>query len=562
MNYLEIVRLTREPFSNSPDPDNFFPAETHQLCLNRIEIAVRLKRGLNVVYGPVGTGKSTLCRRLFAKLSEDGGLFPKMLLDAGGMDGLGFARTLLDLLGDEEGRSVATQQEAVGRLQARIFDLALEKGRIPVLFIDEGQKLTPEAMEVLRVLLNFETNTEKLIQIVIFAQPEFREAVDAMPNFKDRINEIIELKPLTVEETRGMIAHRLKVAGSKEPDALFTDSAVKLIHESAQGHPRRMLRLAHLSLLAMIMAGKDKVDDSVVRAQLVREGAPLPKSRKSLAVGAAVVTLALAAGASYVAFCPSLTATVLRERLTQFAAFIVPSSAQQKKTAAPQVQPAAPAVQTTEKTKEAASSAAPGEFTGATLSTVPAQVATKMPDVRQPAVRPLERPKAGEQAKACNLKSTVVRLESHLPLEEVAKLFYGSEAAVEVLRAKNPAYDASEAMRLVRLPSIRFDVPAYLRQNSLLAFREYSSVQQAYDDYPRLAAENPRFLVRHNEKGQARYYWVARTSFSDATRVWRWLDAHRPSVEIEPKVLPPFKTEEWVHVLFPKVPDVVRGVDN
>lgn len=562
MNYLEIVRLTREPFSNSPDPDNFFPAETHQLCLNRIEIAVRLKRGLNVVYGPVGTGKSTLCRRLFAKLSEDEGLFPKMLLDAGGMDALGFARTLLDLLGDEEGRSVATQQEAVGRLQARIFDLALEKGRIPVLFIDEGQKLTPEAMEVLRVLLNFETNTEKLIQIVIFAQPEFREAVDAMRNFKDRINEIIEIKPLTIDETRGMIDHRLKVAGSKEPDALFTDSAVKLIHESAQGHPRRMLRLAHLSLLAMIMAGKDKVDASVVRAQLVREGAPLPKSRKSIAVGAAVVTLALAAGAAYVAFCPSLTATTLRERVTQFAASIEPSSGQQKKTAAPQEQPAAPAVQTTEKTKEAASSAAPGEFTGATLSTAPAQVVTKMPDVRQPAVRPLERPKAGEQAKACNLKSTVVRLESHLPLEEVAKLFYGSEAAVEALRAKNPAYDASEAMRLVRLPSIRFDVPAYLRHNSLLAFREYSSVQQAYDDYPRLAAENPRFLVRHNDKGQARYYWVARTSFSDATRVWRWLDAHRPSVEIEPKVLPPFKTEEWVHVLFPKVPDVVRGVDN
>lgn len=562
MNYLEIVRLTREPFSNSPDPDNFFPAETHQLCLNRIEIAVRLKRGLNVVYGPVGTGKSTLCRRLFAKLSEDEGLFPKMLLDAGGMDGLGFARTLLDLLGDEEGRSVATQQEAVGRLQARIFDLALEKGRIPVLFIDEGQKLTPEAMEVLRVLLNFETNTEKLIQIVIFAQPEFREAVDAMRNFKDRINEIIEIKPLTIDETRGMIDHRLKVAGSKEPDALFTDSAVKLIHESAQGHPRRMLRLAHLSLLAMIMAGKDKVDASVVRAQLVREGAPLPKSRKSLAVGAAVVSLALAAGAAYVAFCPSLTATTLRERVTQLAASIVPSSAQQKKTVAPQVQPAVSAVQTTEKSNETVSSAAPSEFTGATLSTVPAQVATKIPDDHGAAVRPLERHKAGEQAKTCNLKSTVVRLESHIPLEEVAKLFYGSEAAVEALRAKNPAYDASEAMRLVRLPSIRFDVPAYLRKNSLLAFREYSSVQQAYDDYPRLASENPRFLVRHNDKGQARYYWVARTSFSDATRVWRWLDAHRPSVEIEPKVLPPYATEEWAHVLFPKVPDVVRGVDN
>ena len=83
MSYLELLSLTREPFSNSPDPDAYYAAETHSLCLNRLEIAIRLKRGLNGVLGEVGTGKCTLCRKLVKTLSEKPDFTVYCLLDGG-----------------------------------------------------------------------------------------------------------------------------------------------------------------------------------------------------------------------------------------------------------------------------------------------------------------------------------------------------------------------------------------------------------------------------------------------------------------------------------------------
>ena len=94
-----------------------------------------------------------------------------------------------------------------------MLKLALEEKRQLVLLIDEGQKLTPEALEILRVLLNFETNTEKLLQIVIFAQPEFRAVMDAIPNFRDRVNECLTLSPLSEKESLALLRHRLNLSG-------------------------------------------------------------------------------------------------------------------------------------------------------------------------------------------------------------------------------------------------------------------------------------------------------------------------------------------------------------
>ena len=178
-SYLELLNLTREPFSNSPDPDAYYRTPTHEDCLNRLEIAIRLRRGLNVVLGEVGTGKSTLCRCLLRSLNEQSGIDVFLLLDAGFEDADEFVRHLCELFAGQRPPEGVARRECISVIQNRVFDKALEQNRNLVLFIDEGQKLSPAALEVLRELLNFETNTEKLLQIVIFGQPELAQLIEA-----------------------------------------------------------------------------------------------------------------------------------------------------------------------------------------------------------------------------------------------------------------------------------------------------------------------------------------------------------------------------------------------
>ena len=127
MSYLELLSLTREPFSNSPDPDAYYAAETHSLCLNRLEIAIRLKRGLNVVLGEVGTGKSTLCRKLVKTLSEKPDFTVFCLLDGGAESAASFLKTLCTHFGVEwDGKDTA---EAIDKIEGKVLKLALEEKR-------------------------------------------------------------------------------------------------------------------------------------------------------------------------------------------------------------------------------------------------------------------------------------------------------------------------------------------------------------------------------------------------------------------------------------------------
>ena len=171
-------------FSNSPDPDAYYRTPTHEDCLNRLEIAIRLRRGLNVVLGEVGTGKSTLCRCLLRSLNEQSGIDVFLLLDAGFEDADEFVRHLCELFAGQRPPEGVARRECISVIQNRVFDKALEQNRNLVLFIDEGQKLSPAALEVLRELLNFETNTEKLLQIVILVSRNWHRSLKVCPILK------------------------------------------------------------------------------------------------------------------------------------------------------------------------------------------------------------------------------------------------------------------------------------------------------------------------------------------------------------------------------------------
>lgn len=584
MNYLEIVGLSREPFSNSPDPECFYPAEPHQLCLNRLEIALRLKRGLNIVYGPVGSGKSTLCRALFARLRSAEGIAPHLLLDAEGGDVLAFVRKLLELMGDSDPAGCGTVEAGVGRLESLIFETALKKGVTPVLLLDEGQKLTPGALEVLRVLLNFETNTEKLLQIVIFAQPEFRDTIQAMPNFADRVNEEIDLRPMTEEESMKMIRHRLSQAGSADPEKLFSRGAMREIHRLAAGHPRRMVRLAHLTLLALIMGGGKVADAKLVRAQAARisgrEPAPKEKGRGRAGLLAAGIALALfAAGAAMLlvnddargfarriasrgahAVTAMLEAPQARteERnasaASSAAASTAPASAGQKgqKTPAAGESKAAEPTKSEKSEKDAkadpaapAQSAAPHPYVnlhdrsqaaqGASASTGPAAAP-------EGAAGSQAAPAASPQVPS-DAARIFVNIPGHLPLEELAELVYSDPRAADPLRRANPRYDETEGQNLVELPLIEYAAPATLTRNFQLAFGVWDTAQEALDALESLEERapglSPRFVMR-SLSGRVRFALVARVSFRDASRAWAWLSGRKVPADLEPRILPPY----------------------
>ena len=212
MEYFELFGLKKEPFSLSPDPDFFYYSLHYTECLQRLEISIRLRRGLNLIIGDMGTGKTTISRILINKFNDERERFLFFLiLDPSYKTEFQFLAALIRLFGIKtKRRSTMDYKEA---LQEFLFKTGVEENKVVVLLVDEGQKLGSSQIEVLRNLLNFETNEYKLLQLVILAQLEFLDLINEHKNFFDRVNFSYTIRPLNVEETQSLIAYRLKRAG-------------------------------------------------------------------------------------------------------------------------------------------------------------------------------------------------------------------------------------------------------------------------------------------------------------------------------------------------------------
>lgn len=265
MSYYLALGLEREPFSNSPDPDLLYRAKSHLECLQHMEIAVRLRRGLNVVLGEVGTGKTTLGRELTRILAADPDIEVYFLDDPYHPTPVEFLLALCRLFGVDAaglGRDAGPIKDA---LKASLLAKSADGSRIVALIVDEGQKITPECLELLRELLNFETNTHKLLQIVMFAQNEFEDVLAARPNLDDRVNFRYRLLPLDRRQTRRMIETRLaRCAPEGAVPILFTGLAMRRIHRLTKGYPRKIVRLCHLSMLLAVGFGKRRISWGLV----------------------------------------------------------------------------------------------------------------------------------------------------------------------------------------------------------------------------------------------------------------------------------------------------------
>lgn len=298
MEYFELLRLTREPFSNSPDPELFYATPTFLQALQKLEIAIRLRRGLNLVLGDVGTGKTTMSRVLLRAFESEQERFSvHLVLDPGFTSNEEMLAYLIRLLGGEP-PGKGSRVSLMDGLQHILLRETLEKNRVVVLFIDEGQKLSTSGLETLRELLNFESNQWKLLQVVVFAQVELWDRLRSMPNLLDRVNLMVRLQPFSLHETRAMLHHRLTQSGMDPNRQLFTPRAVRFIQKLSAGHPRKIVNLCHHSLLRAITAQAEQVDlDSVkgAYAQIKeiltgqeKEPSPRRRSARAAALGALV----------------------------------------------------------------------------------------------------------------------------------------------------------------------------------------------------------------------------------------------------------------------------------
>lgn len=293
MNYVSRLGLAREPFSNSPDPGFLYLSKQHTDCLQQVEIAVRLRRGLNVVLGDIGTGKTTLCRTFLLNMGSDD-TSVHLLLDPPSRSQRFFLHVLYGIFTGKEASKRLNEWQLKEGIKKALFRQCVEEGKLVVLIIDEGQKLTKGCLEILRELLNYETNSSKLLQIVIFAQRELETQLERMPNLLDRVNCMQRLQPLDGEDSEAMIRYRVAQA-SPDPDnppALFSTAACRAIYRAAEGYPRRMVRLCHKCLIAALVHERSSVNTALVRQvvkQERREGTLKVKSTFGpLARGAAV----------------------------------------------------------------------------------------------------------------------------------------------------------------------------------------------------------------------------------------------------------------------------------
>jgi general secretion pathway protein A len=260
--YLAYFDLKEEPFSTVPSPRYFFLTTTHSTALEKTAYVVGAKKGLAAVFGDTGTGKSSLARLLHQKF-QDNGFLSTLLTNPNYPTPNSFLRTIAQEFGIKE-----TDKSFKGMLdifKAYLIEKARDQGKTVVLIIDEAQTLKPPLIELLRQLINYETNDAKLLQLVLFAQEELRDTLTRhkLRNFRSRIAMASTLEKLSLDELKAMIKFRWEVAsgGGQHP---FTEDAITTIFQYSEGMPREANILADNSLLLAGVSQQQQIGKTIV----------------------------------------------------------------------------------------------------------------------------------------------------------------------------------------------------------------------------------------------------------------------------------------------------------
>lgn len=262
MMYLKHFGLNELPFSITPDTSFYFASRSYQECLNTLLFAIISGEGFIKITGEVGTGKTLLCRKLMSSLDSSFKVayVPNPYLEP---------QSLLMELAQELGivlPAQVTQHALLSALTHGLLNFS-RNGIKVVVCLDEVQAMPIETLEALRLLSNLETEKRKLLQVVIFGQPELEEKLNhsSIRQLKQRITFEYQLDRLTRDEMQYYLNHRLVIAGYKG-SRVFSSAALTLMYLKSKGVPRLVNILTHKALLAAYGKGKNQVGLSEVLA--------------------------------------------------------------------------------------------------------------------------------------------------------------------------------------------------------------------------------------------------------------------------------------------------------
>ena len=266
--------LREMPFGITPDTSFAYACNTHQEALNTLLVAVKNGEGFIKITGEVGTGKTLLCRRFLAMLDQNhvSAYIPNPYLEP---------RTLLFALAEELGLTLARgtdQHQLMKEITRALLNFA-RQGKTVVLCLDEAQAMPVETLEALRLLTNLETEKRKLLQVVLFGQPELDRKLEhqSIRQLRQRITFQYRLTALGRDETDHYLSHRLRVAGYRG-SRLFSRQAARLVHRFTGGVPRLINIVAHKALLLAYGEGVQEAQPLHVRK--AASDTPVPSRRR------------------------------------------------------------------------------------------------------------------------------------------------------------------------------------------------------------------------------------------------------------------------------------------
>jgi general secretion pathway protein A len=259
--YIDFFELTTEPFSNAPVSRFYYNSVQHSQALTRLMHAVSYMKGLSILVGDIGAGKTTLARRMLDSLPEAEYEAALLVIIHSGITANWLLRRIALQLGVEN--PAQEKLALLSQLYQRLLQI-YESGKKAVVLIDEAQMLeTRELMEEFRGLLNLEVPERKLISFVFFGLPEIEKNLKLDPPLAQRVAFRYKLEPFTAESTEAYIKHRLRLAGC--PRMPFTPEALLAVHQASGGTPRVINTLCDNALFEAFLSRQESISEELIR---------------------------------------------------------------------------------------------------------------------------------------------------------------------------------------------------------------------------------------------------------------------------------------------------------